>query len=460
MRKHIFIYQIIILLLTACLAAACSGSTVRKKNLTVPTPAPVTEKAEKNSKDRSDTLTEDSAGKNTDALPGSSDEDSSGDLAGNPAKDSSDDLKSSSDNDNADALTGNSDEDGREALPIDPANDPAAFHDDDNLSDADHSGYGTSVEPASDKGSDTDKTSAGNNGSATDKGSDKNKGSATDKSSDGQKNSAGYEGSAAVPDDITDPLEKIDYLRKQIIRNTAYYDSLDNSADGTWCFKRMKDHSPSGTYENFRIADYNACYRDTDVSDSDKVIYLTFDCGYPSDNTAKILDILAAHNAKASFFVTRMYLQKCSDYAIRMKEEGHAVCNHTVSHTDLTYESVEKIASEILDVAEYFYNVTGYEFDPYFRTPTGAYTKRLLSIIRDAGYKTVFWSIAYGDYDKNNQPAPGYVTDHFATYHHNGAIALMHNDSSSNVNELDAVLTLLEKEGYRFALLNELDRTR
>ena len=67
-------------------------------------------------------------------------------------------------------------------------------------------------------------------------------------------------------------------------------------------------------------------------------------------------------------------------------------------------------------MAEYFYEITGTEFAPYLRTPTGAYTKRLLTLINDCGYKTVFWSIAYGDYDKNNQPAPGYVTDHFATY--------------------------------------------
>ena len=129
----------------------------------------------------------------------------------------------------------------------------------------------------------------------------------------------------------------------------------------------------------------------------------------------KILDTLKAHNAKANFFVTKMYLEGCGDYARRMKAEGHAVCNHTVHHEDLRGKSVEKVVSEIIDAAEYFYEITGYEFDPYFRTPTGAYTKRLLSI------------------------------------------ALMHNASTSNVNELDAVLTMLESKGYRFALLNELD---
>ena len=266
-----------------------------------------------------------------------------------------------------------------------------------------------------------------------------------------------YKGSLEIPSDITDPMDRMEYIRSTIVANADYYNSLSDDNDQTWCFKRMKDHTVSGSYETFKISDFHSCYADLDVTDDDKVIYLTFDCGYPSDLTVQILDTLKAHNAKANFFVTKMYLEKCGDYAKRMKAEGHAVCNHTVHHEDLRGKSVEKIVAEIMDVAEYFYELTGYEFDPYFRTPTGAYTKRLLSIIRDCGYNTVFWSIAYGDYDKNNQPAPGYVIDHFTTYHHNGAIALMHNDSTSNANELDAVLTMLENEGYRFALLNELD---
>jgi len=254
-----------------------------------------------------------------------------------------------------------------------------------------------------------------------------------------------------------DVISILEYDRSRIIANADYYDSLDNSNKQTWCFKRMKDHSPSGTYEEFKIADYDGYYYNDKVKDGDKVMYFTFDCGYPSNLTVKILDTLAKHNVKATFFVTKMYLEKCSDYAKRMKEEGHMVCNHTVTHTDLRTKSVEEIAAEIYDVAEYFYETTGYEFDPYFRTPTGTYTPRLMTILKDAGYKTVFWSIAYGDYDPNNQPAPGYVTEHFRTYHHNGAIALMHNDSPSNADELDAVLTLLENEGYRFGLLDELE---
>ena len=254
-----------------------------------------------------------------------------------------------------------------------------------------------------------------------------------------------------------DYLSQIRALRKKITDNASYYDSLDNTMKESWCFQRKTDHSVSGSYEFFTIKDYNGAYINDHVPEGEKVIYLTFDCGYPSDKTVSLLDTLKKHNAKASFFVTKMYLEKCSDYAVRMKEEGHMVCNHTVTHSDLVPMTVEQITSEIFDTAEYFYEKTGYSLDPYFRTPKGTYTKRLMTLISDCGYKTVFWSIAYNDYTPSAQPEPGFVLDHFQTYHHNGAIALMHNDSQSNVNELDAVLTYLEGEGYRFGLLDELD---
>lgn len=253
-----------------------------------------------------------------------------------------------------------------------------------------------------------------------------------------------------------DFLAQLQNRKERVLAKKDYYDSLNNIAETPWCFIRQSDHTQSGTYEYFKIQDYSGYYLNTNVTDEDKVIYLTFDCGYPTNRTQPILDTLAAHDVKANFFVTGMYIAGCPEFCKRMKEEGHMVCNHTVNHEDLTLLSVEQIVDEIFDVAEAFYETTGYPIDPYFRPPTGTYTQRMMSIIRDSGYQTMFWSLAYDDYDQNNQPAPGFVIDHFQKFHHNGAIVLMHNDSQSNVDELDAVLTYLEGEGYRFGLLDEI----
>ena len=75
------------------------------------------------------------------------------------------------------------------------------------------------------------------------------------------------------------------------------------------------------------------------------------------------------------------------------------------------------------------------------------------------GYTTVFWSLAYPDYDVNNQPGADYVIERFEKYIHPGAIPLIHNISESNAQALDTVLTNLEKEGYTFRSLYDLSST-
>ena len=96
--------------------------------------------------------------------------------------------------------------------------------------------------------------------------------------------------------------------------------------------------------------------------------------------------------------------------------------------------------------------------DRFVRPPMGEYSERTLQICKDLGYKTIFWSMAYMDYDVNKQPGADYVIDHFKKYYHNGAIPLMHNVSSSNAEALDTVLTNLENEGFTFGNLNNLGK--
>lgn len=233
------------------------------------------------------------------------------------------------------------------------------------------------------------------------------------------------------------------------------YSSYDNTKY-SWSFRREKNNIPSGTYEPFKINDYNAFYMNTNVSDDDKVIYLTFDCGYENGYTSSILDTLKKHDAKAMFFVTKQFLKESYDLVIRMKEEGHMVGNHTLNHPSLPTLTIDKLKDEVLGCKEFMKEKTGYDIDMFIRPPMGEYSERTLKILGDLGYTTIFWSIAYLDYDVNKQPGKEYVINHFKEYHHNGAIPLIHNVSQSNAEALDEVLTNLESEGYRLGTLDEL----
>ncbi len=231
------------------------------------------------------------------------------------------------------------------------------------------------------------------------------------------------------------------------------YESFSNEKYAWW-FKRSTEHEQSGCQKDFDISQYNAYYLSPDVQD--KAIYLTFDCGYENGYSPIILDTLKKENVKAAFFVTQTFIRDNVELVKRMKEEGHLVCNHTVTHPSLPELSVDEVKEEILTCQQYMKEATGYDMDRYVRPPRGEYSQRTLQASRDLGYKTIFWSIAYLDYDVNNQPGAGYVVEHFSKYHHPGAIVLMHNVSSANAQALPEVIQLLKAEGYTFKSLNEL----
>ena len=203
----------------------------------------------------------------------------------------------------------------------------------------------------------------------------------------------------------------------------------------------------------FESKGYRAlCY---DTTPGTKALYLTFDCGYENGYTPVILDTLKEADVKAIFFVTQTFIRDNPDLVKRMKEEGHMVGNHTITHPSLPGLSIEEQRAEIRGCADYMKEVTGYEMDPYIRPPKGEYSERTLQLCEDMGYCTLFWSIAYLDYDVNNQPSPDYVLQHFDKYCHPGAMPLIHNVSSANTQALPQLIRNLREAGYRFGTVDE-----
>lgn len=239
------------------------------------------------------------------------------------------------------------------------------------------------------------------------------------------------------------------------IENSAYEQYDNTSYD--WWFRRMEGHLPSGSgEEGVSIAEYGGYYRDTNCPEDEKVIYLTFDCGYENGYTPAILDALKAADVKAMFFVTKNFITRNPDYVKRMKEEGHLVGNHTARHLASSGLTPEELEAELLEVEQAMRDCTGYEMDRFFRPPLGEYSERVLRVAQDMGYKTIFWSIAYLDYEEDAPPGKAYVVQHFQKYHHSGAIPLIHNTCVSNAEALPEVLEYLRAEGYQFKRLDEL----
>lgn len=205
---------------------------------------------------------------------------------------------------------------------------------------------------------------------------------------------------------------------------------------------------PTGNAAAAEMKRYNAYYM---AQGNEKVLYLTFDCGYENGNTAAILDALKAHNAPATFFVVGHFLKSAPDLAKRMVDEGHTVGNHTYHHPDISKIADETaFQKEMQDTADLFQEVTGADMALYYRPPQGKYSTDNLRMAKDLGYSTFFWSLAYVDWNTDAQPSHEEALEKLMSRIHPGAIVLLHSTSKTNGEILDEALTRWEEMGYTF----------
>lgn len=211
---------------------------------------------------------------------------------------------------------------------------------------------------------------------------------------------------------------------------------------------------PAGNASIDDLKQYNAYY----ASDTDqKIIYLTFDAGYENGNTPAILDALKKHQAPAVFFVVGNFIKDNPDLIRRILADDHIIGNHTMTHPDLPQiSSMDAFQKELQDVEELYTSLTGEAMTKFYRPPRGIYSTENLSMAKELGYSTFFWSLAYVDWIQDQQPSREEAFQKLLTRIHPGAIVLLHNTSSTNAEILDELLTRWEEMGYEFHSLKEL----
>ncbi len=216
---------------------------------------------------------------------------------------------------------------------------------------------------------------------------------------------------------------------------------------------------PTAGKELLFCREYSAYYLDcahTDINDADKVVYLTFDAGYENGNIAKILDTLAEEKVLGAFFILGNLVNKSSDIVKRMAEEGHTVCNHTLSHKNMSQCSDDALLTELHALEEKYFDLTGQTLSHYYRPPEGRFSKNNLKCLSENGYKTVFWSFAYVDWNNGKQPDTEQAKQKILDNLHNGEVMLLHPTSSTNASILGDVIKELKSRGFRFGTLDEL----
>ena len=227
------------------------------------------------------------------------------------------------------------------------------------------------------------------------------------------------------------------------------------SSEGNWGLSFQTDGEPPIANASMEeLAKFNAYYAQ---NTTEKVLYLTFDAGFENGNTPIILDALKKHSAPATFFVVGTYIESNPDLIKRMEKEGHIVGNHTYHHPDMTkLSSLSAFEKELKDVENAYTNVTGKEMTKFYRPPQGKYNENNLQMAKELGYHTFFWSLAYVDWQENNQPTKEEAFNKLLTRVHPGAIVLLHSTSKTNGEILDELLTKWEEMGYQFKSLDTI----
>ncbi len=216
---------------------------------------------------------------------------------------------------------------------------------------------------------------------------------------------------------------------------------------------------PTGNASVEYLAEYNAHFLGKTFANEEqkKTLYLTFDAGYENGYTATILDVLKKHDVPACFFLVKHYLDSAPDLVRRMVAEGHTVGNHTTTHPDMAaIQTDEAFDKELTELEKAYEALVGKPMKKLYRPPQGKFSEANLRMAKERGYHTFFWSLAYVDWNVNDQPSRETAFSKLLTRVHPGAIVLLHSTSSTNAAILDELLTKWKARGYTFESLEML----
>ena len=188
------------------------------------------------------------------------------------------------------------------------------------------------------------------------------------------------------------------------------------------------------------------------VARDDNVISVSFDASWGGDKTMAILDILDQYDAKATFYLVGIWVEKFPELVKEIADRGHEIGNHSATHAHMTQLSESKMRKELEDCTAMIEKITG-KRTTLFRPPYGDYNSKVVTVCRDAGYEVVQWSV--DSLDWKNYGVQDLITK--ATRNvQSGDIVLFHNDSQYIVEALPTILKYYKEQGLRMIPCGEI----
>jgi peptidoglycan-N-acetylglucosamine deacetylase len=182
-------------------------------------------------------------------------------------------------------------------------------------------------------------------------------------------------------------------------------------------------------------------------------IAMTFDDGPSATLTPKLLDLLAAHHIKATFFVLGEMVAEHPEILARAAREGHEIASHSWSHPNLAKMSQEGVRSQLQRTDDEIKNAAGVR-PTLFRPPYGSITERQKRWIHDEfGYDIILWDVDPLDWKR---PGPSVVRNRILKETRPGSIVLSHDIHPGTIEAMPSTFDELEAKGFKFVTVSEL----
>lgn len=242
------------------------------------------------------------------------------------------------------------------------------------------------------------------------------------------------------------------YTDKYLLKNNSI-EFYNNTQKNNCTYNTLKEYGKNKiiTAKNYDISqeEYDKLFSRV-VDPSRKMVAITLDDGPHGSNTQKILDILDAHSARATFFMLGQNVVNNEGVVKDVYSRGNEIGIHTWSHPQLTNLSESSIKSQIEQTSDAIYNVTGYR-PTLVRPPYGSFNKVVKDTLKD--YSLILWNIDSLDWKSRdeNQIVPLVMNDI-----QDGDIILLHDIHSTTVPAVDKIVSELDKQGYQMVTVSEL----
>ena len=198
----------------------------------------------------------------------------------------------------------------------------------------------------------------------------------------------------------------------------------------------------------------------TGVSSKRRTLALTYDDGPNDPYTLRLLDLLASHNVKATFFMRGRAVEQLSEVARAVAAAGHAIGNHTYSHPNLIFATPAQVRHEIARCAAVLNNTVG-EHTTLFRPPFGARRPDVLATVRRMGMVPVMWRVSAEDWKGHSAAL---IVSRLQERIRGGEVLLMHDgghqrlgvDRSETVAATDMLIRHYKDRGFTFETVPEM----